>query len=529
MLKEIDCFVTKEPVTSTDPEAGNADEYVGAVWSVALHRPIAAVADTGSSSRHNVGIPCKAVDNQSNYTRFKIDDDDGKLLFTNGYITAGYEVEINIESTHFLRDGSTTQSPNAKVLEPGNRFYMTDITSGSNNELFFGLAWRPFETLTDDNRVYFSTLNFAPVEFGNSTTSYTDGSIKFTFREKDPVAYVVNHSTAWIMSAYSDASVTLEVGDRVRIGSTTEGGFTDYARVLQKVPVKQLGCGIYEPHIEDNTWSNEFHLKWAGVELPQHPPPDNLLFEPLGDVARGADLTKLMDASLTVRSRPELVSLPTATYAYRVSTNINCTMPPDTLVTRTRTVDHSNTAQRIQTQLEARNCLIFDEQWASVNPTNTARTPGERKRFFPLFRMRNSVPKPLTVSLGHTIKSVYAVKLCGYSVVNAAADHDYQHGHELEPSDWIAIDLKDIQGEVMSNNPHANGAFAVLHAGHVQNSSLSGAVEYHTHDPQGIVSVQFERPTSAMRQLEVSFRNAKGAIPNAARIHLWFKLVVSQG
>ena len=88
---------------------------------------------------------------------------------------------------------------------------------------------------------------------------------------------------------------------------------------------------------------------------------------------------------------------------------------------------------------------------------------------------------------------------------SAAEDTEYQHGHELAPSDWIAVELADVQGDVMSNNPTANGAFAILHAGKVHGGdSVSGIVDHYETHPMGIANVQFERPISTMRELRVS-------------------------
>ena len=540
MQKEIDCFVTHDPVSSSDPEAPNVDEYVGAVWSVELHRPIATKPYTELSGLYTHGFPCSDITIPVDLTNaaiaplFKITDQALAPLVTSGYISNGFEVTISTDSSVVV-----CSDEHKEVLEPGQSFYMViDYLQTTGNDVFFALAWKPFTDFASASWVNLSHLasitpSNSPVTIGAATPTQKAG-VKFLFREKAPVAYVVNSATSWIMAAYADAPVDLEVGDRVRMGATTLGGFTDYCTVLEKVPITQLGCGIFG--IDNNGHALTGKLTFNGMELHYSDrnttsggtrTPLTTRVEMLGNKARGTAGTtavpQLVDLPSTAKFPYEATAHDTAWYAYRVSANVDCTLPPVDFTSRCI----SDLSASKQERLKHRAAITFDDAWASKG--QTPRKPGERRRFFPCFRLRNDLSKPLVVPFGHTVKCIHEVKLHSYSLFSAAQDTEYQHGHELNPTNWIAMELAGVQGEVMSNNPHANGAFAILHAGAMHKDSTSGINEHYETHPQGLVKVKFERPISTMRELRVSFRNSKGVAPRAARIHLWFKLWVTQG
>ena len=146
MQKEIDCFVTHDPVSSSDPEAPNVDEYVGAVWSVELHRPIATKPYTELSGLYTHGFPCSDITIPVDSTNaaiaplFKITDQALAPLVTSGYISNGFEVTISTDSSVVV-----CSDEHKEVLEPGQSFYMViDYLQTTGNDVFFALAWKPF-------------------------------------------------------------------------------------------------------------------------------------------------------------------------------------------------------------------------------------------------------------------------------------------------------------------------------------------------------------------------------------------------
>lgn len=451
MLKEIDCFVTRD-------HSGTVDEDVGSVWSVEMYRPLIKEADEVKA--HTTG-------------RFTLVDSAIRALVDSKKIGDGFRVSANAKD-----------DPKVDDLVPGQLFYMAKVAAtNTTNEIAFDLARDA--ALTD----------LVTLALANDVTG-----IKLVFREPDPVAYVVNASTAWITTCSPDVPVNLNVGDRIRIGASTRGGFTDYCTVLEKVAYKQIANGIWT--VAQISAATSTDLQWGHYKLAARSSisdDDQYFADPLGNKYGQSGET------------PVPLSVEGTHYAYRLSTNINCTLPPHTLPTHHLTTESTEVAMVID-QLRRRAGTLFDDSG---------------RRFFPVFRMRKYLDS-MVVPLTHTVKCVHKIKLCSYAVRSAAEDHEYQHGHELDPSDWIALELGGVQGEVMSNNPHANGAFAVLHSGHA-GDALSGVVDHYESHPEGLVSVSLERPLSTMRDLRVTFRNAKGEPPRAARIHLWFKLTVTQG
>lgn len=525
MQKEIDCFVTHDPVSSSDPEASNVDEYVGAVWSVEVYRPIA--FSHPSDNFRTDGFPCAFIKAPATAgtegIEFWIEDT------TNGHqlqqavddkvISEYFEVTISTTSTTYVRSGATAPTKDDVALLPGQSYYVVNplkSTISSHSYIHFQLSYTP-----DASNV----IKFTPQIALQLTADggQSESGVKIIFREKAPVAYVVNSATAWIMAAYADAPVDLEVGDRVRMGATTLGGFTDYCTVLEKVPITHIGNGIYG--VLENTTLTANAITFNGRRLPYSQPspyPANQRIEKRG--VRYASDPVLIELPSVAKFPYEANAHDTAWYAYRISANVNCTLPPVEFTSRAM---KSGDADSVNQRLVHRAAITFDDAWASKG--QTARKPGERRRFFPCFRLRNDLSKPLVVPFGHTVKCIHEVKLHSYSLLSATQDTEYQHGHELNPTNWVAMELAGVQGEVMSNNPHANGAFAILHAGQMHNDTSSGINEHYETHPQGLVKVKFERPISTMRELRVSFRNPKGEAPRAARIHLWFKLWVTQG
>ena len=89
------------------------------------------------------------------------------------------------------------------------------------------------------------------------------------------------------------------------------------------------------------------------------------------------------------------------------------------------------------------------------------------------------------------------------------------------------MNLDGVTGEVVSNNSHADVAFAVLH---VASSFLisDSTLEYYRLDEQGVVTIQLDNETSALRRLKVSLTDRQGNEAHIGRVNLWFKLKVVQ-
>jgi hypothetical protein len=86
-----------------------------------------------------------------------------------------------------------------------------------------------------------------------------------------------------------------------------------------------------------------------------------------------------------------------------------------------------------------------------------------------------------------------------------------------------------VEGKVISNNKHANGAFAVLHTPLGDNVESEGAIEHSRFEPDGIVTHYFDNCDSTIRNLTIKVTDRRGQPAHIGRLHLWFKLLVLHG
>ena len=146
---------------------------------------------------------------------------------------------------------------------------------------------------------------------------------------------------------------------------------------------------------------------------------------------------------------------------------------------------------------------------------------------YPLFRLNPYLSgSTLTANLDSGVKYVNCIKLLGYSVA-AKRQVGVSHGHEMSADDYLILRIKEVQGKVVSNNSHANGAFAILYAGATEHNSIGG-IEYHRFDAENGIAVQSMQPT-ILRNLTLEVLDRFGNPAHFGRLHLWFKLLATHG
>ena len=306
-------------------------------------------------------------------------------------------------------------------------------------------------------------------------------------------AWVSNWETPWVMSAFSDQTLDLEVGDLVRVGDVQSAGYTDYLTVIEKVPVTHIGSAI------QNT-----AIKWGDVGA----------VVPVDLVQIVSDLAP-QTAKFTF---PTTGGTSISAFAYRLNVAINATSPP--VVAEYRLIPDSTTADkatRDKLLLQGRHEIRINETWADTEA---------KKCVFPLYKLRTP-PDEIVVRLDRGVKAVHWLKLIAYTLMNKR-QFGFQNAHEKHTDDWASLHIREVQGEVISNNAHANGAFAVLHTGS-HDDAKTGAIEIHEHEPTGLVTHYFEQPRTDLRTLTLSYRDWDGQRAHLGRTHLWFKLCVSHG
>ena len=318
-------------------------------------------------------------------------------------------------------------------------------------------------------------------------------------------AYVANWETPWVMTAAMTWPLSLEKGDQVRVGSVgASAGYTDYMTVLEKVQITQIANAV------------------NGVSMPLNGGPNN------GAALAGPTLSNGVWA--TDITTPPLTSLSSTHYAYRLNHSFNATAPPMQMESRTITTDD----ERMTHDLAARATIQINHSWADnspseqpeINASNQLPEKLAKKMAYPLFKLTRPDVK-LRVKLDRGVKAVHWLQLKAATFVNKR-QVGFQSAHEMVHDDWAALTIEEVHGEVISNNPVASGAFAVLHTGH-HDDAKTGAVELHQTEPNGLVTHYFEAPRTDLRSLTISARDRTGEPAHLGRMHLWFKLCVSHG
>lgn len=360
--------------------------------------------------------------------------------------------------------------------------------------------------------------------------------------EQDTVT-VCNASTTWIMSSFRNWGPELEVGDLVRVGNLSSSTYSDYLTILEKRPVRRIGSSMHgagTSTAQDLYFVDKENTAGNGDTGGSVQTNSSNLSTPIGDSNNtlanfGGTNTTPWDyvngysiggsgGLANVPPVEDLVDTPTMRYmCYRVNHAINATLPPTSLYT-----DHIATPTNTLIERRA-NLLLPETATGPQNWPNHLTATQEalmKRRVFPLYKVRRPAAE-LKVKLDIGVKAVHWLKLCGISLVNKR-HAGFECTHELHTDDWVALHVREISGEVISNNPAANGAFTVIHAGH-DKEMTTGTVDAREWDPQGLVTHIFEQPRTDLRSLTVSVVDRFGQAAHLGRAHLWFKLCVSHG
>lgn len=371
-------------------------------------------------------------------------------------------------------------------------------------------------------------------------------SVRLHVESSDTYAVIVEEETDWVTVTFpadhaaSDPFKTISKGDLIRVGGPSTGGFTDYLTVVEKVPIKAYrNATASKISMKSNTYP------WAGHAPNQQ---DNIVLRhhetwlrPYGTAAgndvevTGYNTVQLNDGTTTTTDITstdmdvEEFVIPVGAdfgggvlvqqqYALRLNHSINAT-------TINEPVD-LNRSKRIVTSL-----TVPETDVIKASQTLTA-TLEQRHllgfHMYPMFHMKQwRTGQSLTAELDHGVKQVEEVRLMGYSLINKR-NVGPQHAHEMIQDDYLILRIKEVEGRVISNNRHANGAFAILYAGSNADNT-KGGVDVHRYDTDGIVRQRVDATNSVMRNLTVELLDRTGQPAHFGRLHLWFKILASHG
>lgn len=324
-------------------------------------------------------------------------------------------------------------------------------------------------------------------------------------------AYVTERDSPWILPTWTKEYMTsaaagspyadIKVGDLVRIGGIETAGFTDYLTVVET----KIVTSLY------NATSSRLSIALDGISH---------LNEPTDTTTKdSSNASQVID------------TYGIAHIALRLNASLNCTKLDSGVLNNN--VTESTHRQEVATGSATRHATLETRHYAYTYLSDNRKaysgeTGGTEKYYYPLYRAKNwSNNKTLVARLDHGVKSVDAVKLVGYSLINKR-QVGIQHAHEMHVDDYLIMRIREIEGHVISNNQYVNGAFAVLRAGDTS-TNLVGAAEFSAYEPQGIVCVPVKQANNTLRNMTVEITDRMGKPAHFGRLHLWFKLLVTHG
>ena len=356
-------------------------------------------------------------------------------------------------------------------------------------------------------------------------------------RLHEDYAVIVEDETDWVTASFpydatSDPFKEIVKGDLIRVGVPSTGGFTDYLTVVEKVPIKAfrnatasniatsssaLDYGGEVAGTMNNTPYEEYHVYPSSDEwLRPHGFGENTSEHTVYDAVFEGD------AGLTLANDTAEYEPPVQLYALRLNHSINAT-------TINEPID-ANRSKRVVADFGS-----DPPEWKLLRQTQIA-TLADRQNvtmwggghLYPMYHMKEwRSGQSLTAELDHGVKQVEEVRLMGYSLMNKR-NVGPQHAHEMIQDDYLILRIKEVEGKVISNNRHANGAFAILYAGsHADNTK--GGVDVHKYDTDGIVVRRVDATNSVMRNLTVELLDRTGKPAHFGRLHLWFKILATHG
>lgn len=325
-------------------------------------------------------------------------------------------------------------------------------------------------------------------------------------------AYITESNSEWILPTWSEmygqaAAATseymnIQVGDLIRIGGTPSKGRTDYLTVLEKRHVTHV------INATNSIVSCGFNSAGNIVTLP-----------------KPAEGNTILNHGLTTSGIAHI--------ALRVNASINCTSLDPGTADRSSSEDiHlqdvSTTYSTKATLANRHSAYVYQSKNAEAytGEASNQYMQATEKFFWPLYRHRTwSNSHSLNVRLDHRVKQCHALKLVGYSLVNKR-QAGISHSHEMINDDYLILRIKEVEGEVISNNVFANGSLAILQTGDTTNNVI-GATEYSRYEPEGIVCVPVTQNT--LKNLSVEIVDRFGKPAHFGRLHMWLKLYVKHG
>ena len=363
-------------------------------------------------------------------------------------------------------------------------------------------------------------------------------SVRLHVESEDTYAVIVEEETDWVTVTFpsdhaaSDPFKTISKGDLIRVGGPSTGGFTDYLTVVEKVPIKAYRNAT----ASKISMRSDGHI-WAGITdeatgfYTRH---HETWLRPYGTAAGNTSVVigyNLTDGDIT----STLMDVDEYVAAVRLPDGFNASVSIPGVQQYALRLNHSINATTINEIVEvdrSKRLVAGNHRYGKPESLTNNATLEQRHllgfHLYPMYHMKQwRTGQSLTAELDHGVKQVEEVRLMGYSLINKR-NVGPQHAHEMIQDDYLILRIKEVEGRVISNNRHANGAFAILYAGSNADNT-KGGVDVHRYDTDGIVRQRVDATNSVMRNLTVELLDRTGQPAHFGRLHLWFKILASHG
>jgi len=204
-------------------------------------------------------------------------------------------------------------------------------------------------------------------------------------------------------------------------------------------------------------------------------------------------------------------------YAYRLNVAINATSPSS----------HSLLAHlNHSTAVPALDYLSMRDRDFVINGFGISHKANEN-RWYPLYRATRPLSE-FKVRLPNDIRCIHEIKLVSFSL-DDKRDAGFQNHHDYLKDDWLALHIKELSGDVISNLRGLNHAFATLCVQGTADRSQGALQVYDRSDSKnGLMRKIFPQPRRDIRDLTFSIQDRKGDPAHPGRIHLELEMLVSQ-
>ena len=219
-------------------------------------------------------------------------------------------------------------------------------------------------------------------------------------------------------------------------------------------------------------------------------------------------------------------------FCYRVSAPVNATVLPNSTKAYPISAglrDSSNTityANRLDAYANGNGSFLLwaDQHGAVPYPVYRTSFQGVGKA---------AGQSHLVLKLDAGVKHVHEIRLLGYQLTSKDAPIAGTYVGPGESSafhEFLILRIREVPGQVLSNNTYANGAFAIIPTGsqHSTCGTRDGLTEHERYEPKGLASVAINSPTP-IKQLTVELLDRHGAHAPVSKLNLWFKVIAKHG